>query len=313
MQAFREAILAELGRAPAVIEPGRFHRFATSDRRSDDAGWCKMFYGLRHGVFGCHRQGISRAWSSAIAVGVTRAQCAALARQQMAAAVEHDALRRRQWAWNARRIAEVWAQCVRLTPGDPVMRYLKRRGFDGVWPLPEVLRLHRALPYRHGADELGKFPAMVAPVVAPDGCTVALHRTYLTPDGRKANVPNPKKLTGAAGLLAGACIPLHKPSRGSIGVAEGIETALAARCASGIPTVASYCASNLATWQWPVDVRRLVIFADADAAGRDAAEALSGRAMAARLRCDVLTPSAEGADWCDAWADALRAGAVGAT
>ena len=39
LQAFRAAILAALGHAPEVIEPGRFQRFATSDRRADDAGW----------------------------------------------------------------------------------------------------------------------------------------------------------------------------------------------------------------------------------------------------------------------------------
>ena len=46
MQAFRGAILAALGHAPEVIEPGRLHRFATSERRADDAGWCKL--GCRH-------------------------------------------------------------------------------------------------------------------------------------------------------------------------------------------------------------------------------------------------------------------------
>jgi putative DNA primase/helicase len=49
-------------------------------------------------------------------------------------------------------------------------------------------------------------------------------------------------------------------------------------------------------------VRRLVIFADHDPAGTEAAEKLRLRALAARLRCDVLTPSGDGADWCDVWA-----------
>lgn len=142
---------------------------------------------------------------------------------------------------------------------------------------------------------------MVAPVIAPDGRTVALHRTYLTADGHKADVPRPKKLTGAAGPLVGACIPLHKPARGCIGIAEGIETALAAWRASTVPTVASYCAGNLATWQWPAGVQGLVIFADADKAGREAADALRARALSARLRCEVLTPTTEGKDWCDVW------------
>jgi phage/plasmid primase-like uncharacterized protein len=131
---------------------------------------------------------------------------------------------------------------------------------------------------------------------------VALHRTYLTADGRKAAVPSVKKLTEAAGPVAGACIPLHKPQSGVIGIAEGIETALAAWLASGVPTVAAYCAGNLAAWHWPGGVRRLVIFADADKAGREAAEKLRTRALAARLRAEVLTPTTPGADWCDVWA-----------
>lgn len=313
VQAFRTAILAALGHAPEVIEPGRFQRFGTSDRRADDAGWCKLFDDMRGGVFGCYRAGLSDTWSAADRATMTREQRADLARQVMAATAEREAQQRQQWAENARRIARLWAECVPLVPGDPVTLYLKRRGFGGVWPLSEVLRLHRALPYWHGAEKLGMFPAMVAPIIAPDGRIVALHRTYLTADGRKAGVPSPKKLTGAAGPLAGACIPLHKPARGCIGIAEGIETALAAWCASSVPTVASYCAGNLAAWRWPAAVQRLVIFADADKAGREAADTLRARALAARLRCEVLTPATEGADWCDVWAEsrAVRTEAEG--
>ena len=302
LQAFREAILAALGHAPEVIEPGRFHRFATSDRRADDAGWCKLFDDLRGGAFGCYRQGVSEAWSVADRATMTREQRAELARQVMTATAEREAQQRQQWADNAQRIAQVWAQCVPLVPGDACTLYLKRRGFGGVWPLPAALRLHRGLSYWHGGDKLGTFPAMVAPIITPDGRTVALHRTYLTADGRKADLPSPKKLTGAAGPLAGACIPLHKPARGCIGIAEGIETALAAWRASTVPTVAAYCASNLAAWQWPGGAQRLVIFADADKAGREAADTLRARALTARLQCEVLTPTTDGADWCDVWA-----------
>ena len=233
-----------------------------------------------------------------LAVG-RRAQRTDLARQIAAATVERERAQHQQWADNAQRIARLWAESVPMMPGDPVALYLKRRGFGGVWPLPDVLRLHRALPYWDGADKLGTFPAMVAPIIAPDGRTVALHRTYLTTDGRKAGVPSPKKVTRAAGSLSGAGIPWHKPARGCIGIAEGIETALAAWCASTVPTVAAYSAGNLAAWRWPAGVQRVVIFADADKAGRDAANALRVRALAARLRCEVLTPSTEGADWCD--------------
>ena len=302
LQAFRAAILAALGHAPEVIEPGRFQRFATSDRRGDSAGWCKLFDDLRGGVFGCYRQGISEAWCAADRATMTREQRAELARQVMATTAERESQQRQQWAENAQRIARMWAECVPLVPGDPCTLYLKGRGFGGVRPPPDVLRLHRALHYWHGAEKLGRFPAMVAPLMAPGGRIVALHRTYLTGDGRKADVPSVKKLAGAAGPLAGACIPLHKAQRGVIGIAEGIETALAAWCASGVPTVAAYCAGNLAAWQWPANVQQLVIFADQDKVGREAADTLRARALAARLRVEVMMPTDLGADWCDVWA-----------
>ena len=301
VQTFRAEVLACLGHAPDTIEPGRFHRFATSDRRGDSAGWCKLFHDLRGGVFGCYRQGVSETWCAADRATMTREQRADLARQVMAATAEREAQQREQWAENAQRIAQVWAQCVPLVAGDPVTLYLKGRGFGAVWPLPDLLRLHRALPYWEGGNKLGTYPAMVAPLMV-DGRMGALHRTYLTRDGRKADVPTVRKLTGAAGALAGACIPLHKPARGCIAIAEGIETALAGWCASTLPTVAAYSAGNLAAYRWPAGVQRLVIFADHDKAGQDAAAALQGRASAAHLRCDVLTPTDPGADWCDVWA-----------
>lgn len=302
LQAFREAILAALGHAPEMIEPGRFHRFATSDRRADDAGWCKLFDDMRGGVFGCYRAGISESWQAERDPPMTREQRSVLARQVAEATAERDRQQRQQWAENSKRIARLWAQCVPLVPGDAATLYLKRRGFAGVWPLPACLRFHRALPCWDGDKKIGDFPAMVAPLTAPDGRVVALHRTFLASDGRKAEIRSPKKLTGTSGPLGGACIRLHEPAHGVLGVAEGIETALAARLASSVPTVAAYCAGNLAAWQWPSSVQRMVIFADADTAGRDAAEALRTRAVAARLQCQVLTPTTDGADWCDVWA-----------
>lgn len=303
VQAFRAAVVEVLGHAPEFIEPGRLHRFGTGGRCGDAAGWCKLFADTWAGVFGCHRRGISETWRpSDHCELMTRQQRVDLARQVMAATIEREAQTRAHWASNAQRIAQVWQRCVPLKPNDPVVLYLKRRGFGDLWPLPQALRLHHGLSYWHDGKKLGSHPAMVAPVVAPDGRILALHRTYLTADGRKANVPSPKKLTGAAGPLAGAAIALHEPAHGVLGIAEGIETALAAWCASGVPTVAAYCAGNLAAWRWPRSLRRLVIFADADEAGRDAAGKLLTRAQAGGLRAEVLAPASDGSDWCDVWA-----------
>lgn len=302
VHAFHSAVLASLGAAPDTIEPGRFQRFSTNGRRGDVSGWCKLFADLRGGVFGCHRASVSETWIAADRASMTRAQRAELARQVMAATVERHAQQRQHWADNAKRLARVWAQCLPLVPGDAATQYLKRRGFAGVWPLPECLRLHRALPYWEADTMLGEFPTLVAPLTAPNGHVLALHRTYLTTHGHKAPVPSVKKLTGTAGTLAGGCIALHRPRDGVIGIAEGIETALAAWCASTVPTVAAYSAGNLAAWKWPGGVRRVVIFGDNDRAGRDAAHELQTRVLAAGLQCQVLTPTEDGADWADVWA-----------
>jgi phage/plasmid primase-like uncharacterized protein len=303
IQDFRAAILAALGYAPEVIEPGKLQRFATRDRRGDTAGWCKLFADLRGGVFGCHRQHIDDRWIAFERNTMTKAQRAELAQHVAAATAERDRSQRQQWADNAKCIAKLLAETHPLVPGDPVTLYLKRRGFAGVWPLPSCVRMHPALPYWHKGKKLGTCPAMVAPLVSCDGHTVALHRTYLCADGRKADVASVRRVTGAAGPLAGACVPLFKPVHGCIGIAEGIETALAAWCASSVPTVAAYSAGNLTAWQWPPGVRRIVVFADADKTGTDAADRLRQRARLAGLAVSVMTPTTAGNDWCDVWAE----------
>lgn len=296
---FRTEIRAALGVAPDVIEPGRMHRFSLNGKRSDTAGWCLLFEDGRGGVFGDFRIGLSSVWTAQRREQMTPTERANIARQLAQANAQRQDQQRQQWAVNAQRNAALWAQTVPVTDGDPVSLYLQRRGLAG--PVPDHLRLHPGLTYWDGGD-CGTWPAMVAPLVRPDGIGLALHRTYLTADGCKAQVSTVKKLTSASGPLAGACIPLHEPQGGVIGIAEGIETAQAAHLASGLPTVAAYCAGNLAAYIWPADVSRLVVFADADPAGAAAAQSLRARALRAGLRVAVMTPSRPGADWCDVWA-----------
>jgi len=100
----------------------------------------------------------------------------------------------------------VWQQA--LDPADrraaPLRAYLAGRGLSGVKLDGEVVRFHPALGYwqsngRNEPELISRFPAMVALVTGADGAPVTVHRTYLTPDGRKALVPAPKKLMGYTG------------------------------------------------------------------------------------------------------------------
>jgi len=63
---FAGTIRENLGYAPdpGEIVPGRMIRFATSGRKGDDAGWCKLFEDGEGGVFGCWRQGITETWQA---------------------------------------------------------------------------------------------------------------------------------------------------------------------------------------------------------------------------------------------------------
>jgi phage/plasmid primase-like uncharacterized protein len=315
ISAFKSAIVAAIGAAPDQIEPGKLHRFATRDRRGDDAGFCKLFDDQRGGVYGCNRQfpGQVFTWSAIARDCVTAAERAALNRHIEIARRDREIAQGAQWRANAERLAKLWDRCIVVERGDPVSRYLEHRLLCDVSPVPECLRLHPALPYKVDGETVGTWPAMVAQLTAPDGRLLALHRTWLTTEGRKAPTPGPcKKLTPTAGDLAGGCIQLGKPAAGQIGIAEGVETALAAFLGSGVPAVAAYSAGALAAFLWPPGVHRLVIFADADPAGADAANKLRQRARFAGLRVEVLTPTTPGADWCDVWAQRDAVGLEGA-
>ena len=123
-----------------------------------------------------------------------------------------------------------------LDPADrreaPLRSYLSRRGLSGVRLDGGVVRFHPALGYwqcndRDETELVARYPAMVALVTGADGAPVTVHRTYLIPDGHKAPVPDPKKLMGyPGGRLVGGAIRLFAPGP-TLGIAEGIETALA--------------------------------------------------------------------------------------
>lgn len=85
----------------------------------------------------------------------------------------------------------------------------------------------------------------------------------------------------------------------TLGIAEGIETALAASILFGVPCWAALNANRLAVWEPPAEVRKVVIFADNDAnfVGQTAAFDLAARLD--HLVVDIETPLDGGTDWVD--------------
>ena len=74
-----------------------------------------------------------------------------------------------------------------------------------------------------------------------------IHRTYLLDDG-SGKAPPGKKMLGAVGGGSVRLSPLG--DAGHLGIAEGIETALAAQAIFGIPTWAALSADGLRRWRW---------------------------------------------------------------
>ena len=297
----RSAVIAGLGHDPGTLNPGKMRRFSTNGMRGDFAGWCIVFDDGQAAMYGCHRSGVRKLVRNEDTAALTRQQRYQQALATVRAVQQADKSRQHHWRQNEERNRRLLDTCRPIAQGDPAALYLDRRGFPETAEMPSVLRIHPALAYFHEGRKLGTFPALIAPLVAPDGQTVALHRTYVTPDGHKAGVPVVKKLTEASGPTKGASIPLFSAADGVIGIAEGIETALAAYRLFKVPTVAAYCANSLAEWDWPRCARKLVIFADNDQAGREAAAKLESRARATGLHVRVELPGAGGADWCDVW------------
>lgn len=197
---------------------------------------------------------------------------------------------------------------------ESLRQYLKHRGLGAILEaMPKVIRLHPGLEYWHEGERLGMFPAMICRVVDADGKPVSLHRTYLTQDGKKASVPEPKKLMAPAlpGATRGAAIRLY-PATDTLSIAEGVETALAVHIATGLPVWSSISAGGLAALSLPRSIRKVLIMADLDRSGTGelAARELARRLYAEGREVKIVVPpvaipeGAKGVDWLDVLGDA---------
>lgn len=177
----------------------------------------------------------------------------------------------------------IWDQSYSLA-GTPGASYLARRGLRADSP---ELRFHPAAP--HGRRPLTRFrPALVAAVRDDCGLT-GIHRTFLDSNGgpRKCGLG---RFRGGAVRLGGVATTL--------GLAEGIETALSATALFGMPCWAILGTERFARVELPCEVRKLVLFVDHDRGGRRA-EALARIAFAGLVRLDARRPPRVGDDWND--------------
>lgn len=196
-----------------------------------------------------------------------RQQAAAKPRIKAVATRKHEALSDYgRELWNACKplsgaaVAYLEGRRCRIPPADGGLRYL-----------PSL---------KHPSGYTG--PALVSLIT--DAVTrqpLSLHRTWIQADGRKADVDPPRLLLGGH-RKQGGVIRLwpDEAVTTSLGIAEGIETALSLAWAHA-PVWACIDAGNLATLPHLAGIECLVIGADNDPAGTAAAKECAQRWAAA--------------------------------
>jgi putative DNA primase/helicase len=193
-------------------------------------------------------------------------------------------------------------------------RYLAKRGLIEAVGAPMPFRFHPALPY----PDKGRHPALVCRVDDVSGQLTAVWRIFLTPDGDKLRVANPKLGLGPAGggaVRIGGVAP-------KIAIAEGLESALGYWLLTGrkYPCWASLSTSGMRAVELPLTVRSVIVAPDGDRpmrlrdseyvpaipAGRDAAHSLRVRLLGQGIACMVAPEPGVGTDYCDLWAAQAR-------
>jgi len=191
---------------------------------------------------------------------------------------------------------KLWREAV--ARGGVLKSYLERRC---ITIAPPTLRQGIAL-------QLGRIPipTMVAAVQAPDGKVIAVQETRLTWQGAKAPVSVPRITTGALGHGAVRLGPAGE----TLGLAEGVETALSAMEMSGVVTWATLGSQRLGRICLPPGVRQLQIFADSDRVGLEAASAAAQAHSRRGLAVTIRRPPEGFGDWNDVAVDLARESAA---
>src|SRR5712671_6883958 len=200
----------------------------------------------------------------------------------------HGSTRQSDDEKRARDIAFIRQHCV-PAPGTLVETYLASRGLD----LPDCpdLLFHPSLT---DWDEMIGRPAMVTVVRRSDSGdeTGGIWRTYLANDGSaKADMPKAKMGLGPA--AGGVAKLMSMTEDGTLGIAEGQETALAAAKIFGIPVWAGLSAGGVRSFIFPPGLKQLSIFADRGADGEQAACDLYHRATDAGVTVFVVLPKSD--------------------
>ena len=105
--------------------------------------------------------------------------------------------------------------------------------------------------------------------IGKENAPVGIHRTFVAASGSGKAPVVPQKMM--LGPCHGGAVRLGEHEGGSLLIGEGIETCLAAMQATGKPAWAALSTSGLRTLDLPTGVADVIVLADGDKPGEDAA------------------------------------------
>jgi putative DNA primase/helicase len=186
----------------------------------------------------------------------------------------------------------IWNGALPVALDDPAGRYLTRRGLAAAISSP-------ALRYRSDCQHWnprGRYPALICRVDDVKGTFIGLQRIFLKRDGRKSNVEPAKACKGP--IWGGAIrIGGNAPE---IVIAEGPETAIAAGVIMNLPAWSAISAGNLSKGViLPQEIVSIVIAADNDPSGVQAAESAATRWQREGRKVRIIKPNLAGQDFND--------------
>lgn len=195
--------------------------------------------------------------------------------------------------------AAIWRRAGAIT-GTPVEVYLRGRGLEAARiPTLRANRTKHAPSARH-------LWTMVAAVQHEGHAGVsAVARTYLDDAGHKSTIEPVRMMLGH---VAGGAVRLARATDQLI-VAEGIETALSVLQATRMPAWAALSAVGIRRLVLPALplASEVLIAADHDAEGIQAAQAAAGRWRGEGRRVHIAVPPEPGADFNDILLDRAEA------
>lgn len=199
-------------------------------------------------------------------------------------------------AQDRRRAAAIKTLLASVPDDEITATYLRSRGITV--SSPALIGVSR-LGYFADGVHVGDFPAVVAPILSPAGKAISAHRIYITDTVRKSERKKFMPLL-SGDTLNGAAVRLSDADE-ELGVAEGIETAMAAWQLYGVPVWSVLNANGLVTFKPPRTVRRVHIFGDNDESGTGQAAAwqLAASLRRSGIEAPVNIPKTVESDWND--------------